>query len=257
MSTPTQNQSNVQPTRNDSPRRAVLVALGLLVAAAIPPLALVEGFKLLQRQLGYGGDLAITYIGGGLIASLAVGLLGVAYHRFHPVTVHAPRWLPTVRETGWILGGMVLSIAAAILIGIGGQLVGAVQPTNFITAAAAERPVLVYGLALFAVLFILAPIEEYFYRGIVQGRLRERMGPVPAIGIVSVGFALGHVPSYWIGGSDLLSLGVLVALVNIAAASVILGAIYERTENLVVVILVHGLVNAIGIGLALVAALGA
>jgi membrane protease YdiL (CAAX protease family) len=80
---------------------------------------------------------------------------------------------------------------------------------------------------------------------------------VPAIAIVSVGFALGHVPSYWIGGSDLLSLGVLFALLSIGVGSVIFGVIYERTQNLVVVIVIHSLVNAISFSLALVAALGA
>lgn len=257
MFTTTQSQADAQSTTTDSPKRAILVALGLLFTAAIPPLALVEGFKLVQIQLGYGGDLAITYIGGGLLASIAVGLLGVVYRRIHSVTVHVPRWLPTLRETGWIVAGILLSIVVSVLVGIGVQLLNAVPPTNFITAAAADRPVLVYGLALFGVLFILAPIEEYFYRGIVQGRLREQVGPVLAIGIVSIGFALGHVPSYWIGGSDLLSPGIFLALASIAFASVILGAIYERTRNLVVVIIVHGLVNAIGISLALIAALGA
>ncbi|WP_141212018.1 MULTISPECIES: CPBP family intramembrane glutamic endopeptidase [unclassified Halorubrum] len=257
MSTSNHNQPDIQPRTADSPRRAILVALGLLFAAAIPPLAIVEGFKLVQAQFGYGGDLAFTYIGGGLLATIAIGLIGVAYHRIRPVTVHVPRWLPTVRESGWIVAGIVISLVAAILIEIGMQLVNAIPPTNFITAAAAERPVLVYGFALLGVLFIVGPIEEYFFRGIVQGRLREQMGPVPAIAIVSVGFTLGHVPSYWIGGSDLLSLGVFFALLSIAVGSVILGAIYERTQNLVVVIAIHSLINAIGVSLALVAALGA
>jgi len=257
MSTSTHNQSDVQPRTADSQRRAILVALGLLFAAAIPPLALVEGFKLVQTQFGYGGDLAITYIGGGLLATIAIGLIGVAYHRVRPVTVHVPRWLPTLRESGWIVAGIVISFVAAILIGIGIQSLNAIPPTHFAAAAAAERPVLIYGLAIVAALFIIGPIEEYFYRGIVQGRLREQMGPVAAISIVSVGFALGHVPSYWIGGSDLLSLGVFFALLSIAVTSVVLGAIYERTQNLVVVIVIHSLINAISFSLALVAALGA
>jgi hypothetical protein len=257
MSTSTYNQPDIQPRTADSPRRAILVALGLLFAAAIPPLAIVEGFKLVQAQFGYSGDLAVTFIGGGLLATIAIGLLGLAYHRVRPVTVHVPRWLPTLREGGWIVAGIVISFVAALLIGIGMQVLDATPPTNFSAAAAAERPVLVYGLAVVGALFIIGPIEEYFYRGIVQGRLREQMGPVAAIAIVSVGFALGHVPSYWIGGSDFLSVGVLFALLSIAVASVILGAIYERTQNLVVVIVIHSLINAISFSVALVAALGA
>jgi hypothetical protein len=257
MSTTIHGQADVLSPANDSPRRAILVALGLLFAAAIPPLAIVEGFKLVQAQFGYGGDLAVTFIGGGLLATIAIGLLGFAYHRIRPVTVHVPRLLPTLRESGWIVAGIVISFVAAILIAIGMQVLNAVPPKNFSAAAAAERPVLVYGLSIVGALFIIGPIEEYFYRGIVQGRLREQMGPVPAIAIVSVGFALGHVPSYWIGGSELLSLGVFFALLSIAVASVILGAIYERTQNLVVVIVIHSLINGISFSVALVAALGA
>ena len=257
MSTTIHAQADGESPDTDSPRQAILVALGLLFAAAIPPLAIVEGFKLVQAQFGYGGDLAITFIGGGLLATVAVGLLGVAYHRVRPVTVHVPRWLPTVRESGWIVAGIGILVVTTLLIQVGMQVFNAAPPMNFSGAAAAERPVLVYGLAIVGTLFIIGPIEEYFYRGIVQARLREQMGPVPAIAIVSVGFALGHVPSYWIGGSDLLSLGVLFALLSIGVASVIFGAIYERTQNLVVVIVIHSLINAIGFSLALVAALGA
>ena len=257
MSTSTNSQPDVQLRTADSAKRTVLVALGLLFAAAIPPLAIVEGFKLVQAQFGYGGDLAITFIGGGLLATIAIGLLGIAYHHIRPVAVHVPRRLPTLREGGWIVAGVVIMFAAAIAIQIGMQVLNVASPTNFSAAAAAERPVLVYGLAIVGALFIIGPIEEYFYRGIVQGRLREQMGPVPAIAIVSVGFALGHVPSYWIGGSDLLSLGVFFALLSIGIGSVIFGAIYERTQNLVVVIVIHSLVNAISFSLALIAALGA
>lgn len=257
MSTSTHTQQDVQPRTADSPWRAIFVALGLLFAASIPPLAILEGFKLVQTQFGYGGDLAVTFIGGGLLATIAIGLFGVAYHRVRPVTVYVPRWLPTLRESGWIVAGVVIMFGAAILLSVGMQLLGATPPTNISAAAAAERPVLVYGAAIIGALFIIGPVEEYFFRGIVQGRLREQMGPVPAIAIVSVGFALGHVPSYWIGGSDLLSLGVLFALLSIGVASVIFGAIYEHTQNLVVVIVIHSLVNAISFSLALVAALGA
>lgn len=257
MSTTIHSQADAQSRGIDSPRRAILVALGLLFAAAIPPLAIVEGFKLVQAQFGYGGDLAVTFVGGGLLATIAIGLIGVAYHRLRPVTVHVPRRLPTLREGGWVVAGIAISFVAAILIGVGIQVLNVVPPTNFSAAAAAERPVLIYGLAIVGALFIIGPIEEYFYRGIVQGRLREQMGPVAAIAIVSVGFALGHVPSYWIGGSDLLSLGVFFALLSIAAGSVVLGAIYERTRNLVVVIVIHSLINAISFSLALLAALGA
>nr|WP_303647111.1 CPBP family intramembrane glutamic endopeptidase [Haloarchaeobius salinus] len=111
---------------------------------------------------------------------------------------------------------------------------------------------MVYGLLLVGNLLLIGPAEELLFRGVIQGRLRESFGPALAIGITSLGFALSHVPSYWIGGSDLLTSGVFFALLGIAAGGIILGGIYERTKNLIVVALIHGLINAIAVGLTLV-----
>jgi len=52
-----------------------------------------------------------------------------------------------------------------------------------------------------------------------------------------------------------LSVSVAAALFGIAATGMVLGAIYERTESLLIVTIIHGLVNALGIALALTALL--
>lgn len=114
------------------------------------------------------------------------------------------------------------------------------------------------GVQIYTIFFVgnlifIAPIEEFLFRGVIQGRLRESFGPIVAISITSIGFALGHIPSYWFGGSALASVSVAGALLGIAAGGFVLGAIYERTESLLIVSIIHGLLNSIGIGIALLA----
>jgi membrane protease YdiL (CAAX protease family) len=106
---------------------------------------------------------------------------------------------------------------------------------------------------LIANFLFIAPIEEFLFRGVVQGRLRESVGAIAAISTTSIGFGLTHIPSYWFGGSDLLSVGVWGAVLGISTTGFVLGYVYERTDSLLTVSIIHGLVNAIGIGLALLA----
>lgn len=229
--------------------RAVVVAVALLGAAAISTQGIIEGFKLLQAAVGYGDNLTLTYIVGGALATLSYILIALVYLHYRPVVIHAPLRRPSGREVGWIVGGIIAAFVAAILIDAMGTVLGAEGAVNFATAAAVGNPLLVYGLLLIGNIVLIGPAEELLFRGVIQGRLRENFGPVIAIGITSVGFAFSHVPSYWIGGSDLVSLGVGFALLGIAAGGIILGVIYERTENLVVVALIHGLINAVGVGI--------
>lgn len=232
--------------------RAFLVAIALLGAAAISTQGIIEGFKLLQTSLGYGDNLTITYLVGGALATFSYIVIAIVYLRYRPVAIHAPLRRPTLREVGWIVGGIIVAFSAAILIEAIGAVVGAEGATNFATAAAVGNPLLVYGLLLVGNIVLIGPAEELLFRGVIQGRLRESFGPAIAIGITSLGFALSHVPSYWIGGSDLFTLGVLFALLGIAVGGIILGTIYERTKNLIVVALIHGLINAVGVGITLI-----
>lgn len=247
--------SDSRVSTGDRRLRALLVGIGLLATAAIATQVVVSAFAFGQSALGYGDSLVLTYLVGGTLATLSYVVLALAYLRYRRVEIHVPRRLLTLRETGWVLGGVVVSFAAALVLSVLGGVLGAREGTNFLAAAAAENPLLVYGVFLVGTVLVIAPAEELLFRGVVQGRLRESFGPVAAIGITAVGFALTHVPSYWIGGSETLSVGVVLALVTIAAGGAILGAIYERTGNLAVVVLVHGLTNALFVLPSLVAAL--
>lgn len=95
------------------------------------------------------------------------------------------------------------------------------------------------GYAAVSILFV-GPGEELLHRGVIQGRLRDAFGPLVSIVAASAVFAAAHV--FGLSGSPA---GVWFAVGTIFAISLVLGYAYERTGNLVVVMAIHGLYNAI------------
>ncbi|SEH40092.1 hypothetical protein SAMN05192561_101589 [Halopenitus malekzadehii] len=235
--------------------RTFLTAVALLAISSFGGLLIIDGFSRLQPLVGLGDSFALTFLVGGGLATLWFAAVGVAYLRFRPVTIHYDLRWPTLRDGGWILGGLAGIIVVSLLAEVVVNLFGSGSATNISTAAAIENPVFIYSVFLVGNLLFIAPIEEFLFRGVIQGRLRESFGTITAITITSVGFGLTHIPSYWFGGSDLLSVGVWGAVVSIAATGFILGYLYERTNSLLTVSIIHGLVNTVGIGLALLAVL--
>ena len=235
--------------------RTFLTAVALLTISSVGGLLIVDGFSRFQLLVGLGDSLALTFLVGGGLATLWFAVVGVAYLRFRPVTVHYDLRWPTLQDGRWILAGLAAIVAVSLLTEVVVSLFGSGPATNISSAAAVENPVLIYSVFLVGNLLLIAPIEEFLFRGVIQGRLGESFGAITAITVTSVGFGLTHIPSYWFGGSDLLSASVWGAVVSIAATGFILGYVYERTNSLLTVSIIHGLVNAIGIGLALLTVL--
>lgn len=98
---------------------------------------------------------------------------------------------------------------------------------------------------------LVGPAEELLFRGAIQGRLRRSFGPAASILLASGFFASIHVFNF--GGSPG---AVVFATGIIAVVGAILGIAYERTGNLTVSILAHGLYNAILMTVAYVSAVG-
>lgn len=94
----------------------------------------------------------------------------------------------------------------------------------------------------FAVFFVVAwlvaaPAEELLFRGVIQGRLRETMGPVGAVTIAAIIFALMHVLFGVIEGQPI---GAIVGWgIETLVSGLVFGAAYERTKNLVVPSMIH------------------
>jgi len=113
-------------------------------------------------------------------------------------------------------------------------------------AAHATAPVVVHTLSLHAVQMaqslIVAPvIEELFFRGVVQSRLRARGGlgggPWIAIGLTAACFGLAHLWSASVAHAAM-----------VLAPALVIGWAYERTRSIGLCIALHSAANAVWIG---------
>ena len=173
---------------------------------------------------------------------IAYFLIGAAYLRWRrgstpfDTTLYDVR-LPTLRDLGWVVGGLVgLIVLLLTVVTIAAQF-GLQPSTNSAETIARADPALALFLALNA-LVLNGPAEEFLFRGIIQGLFREAYGVLPGILLSSAAFGVVHYISLS-GGS------VAYTLVVIATLGIALGALYEWTENLLVPSLVHGLFNAL------------
>lgn len=92
---------------------------------------------------------------------------------------------------------------------------------------------------IFVSVLVVGPIEELLFRGVVQGLLRRALSAWPAILLAAALFGLVHVWAVQ-GATDQQLVYAVVATV----LGVVLGYLYERTGNVVVPGLAHGLYNA-------------
>jgi membrane protease YdiL (CAAX protease family) len=148
--------------------------------------------------------------------------------------------MPTLRDAAWAIGGLVALFAGYLAISAIVSLLSVAPAENSIVAAGRENPNLVPLLIPLAIL-IVGPSEELLFRGAIQGVLRRSYSAIPAIGIASLLFGVAHVFAL-LGGP--LS-GILVYISVTFVLGMILGVIYERTGNILVPSLVHGVYNAI------------
>jgi len=95
-------------------------------------------------------------------------------------------------------------------------------------------------LAVLSILLI-GPVEELLFRGLIQNYVRPALGGVGAVVWTSLLFAVVHLPAYF---TDTLETAAL-SLVVVFALSLVLGAVYERYRNIVLVMAIHGLYNAV------------
>lgn len=207
---------------------------------------------------GLGVELSpAAFIVLGLVFTQGVGCAGIAlaYSRYRPAIsrffrdrfgrVDAPErfdfgfGLPSLRDLGIVIVGYFLAFGGAI---VGAIVVSQLQVDTGANQAAEvgmENPEVLL-LLIPASILIIGPGEELLFRGVVQGRLREVMGPVSAIAIASVIFAGLH----WFAISGGSPTGNLVALGILVVPSIVFGAAYEYTGNILVPSLIHGIYNA-------------
>lgn len=157
--------------------------------------------------------------------------------------------LPSLRELGWIVGGFVFIYAALIGLSVLITALGLDVAANDAITQGQQTPQ--YLLYLIPIAFLFnAPAEELLFRGIIQGLFRQSYGVVPGVVLASVLFGGVHFVAVGGSGSKLVYVAIAIVL------GLVLGALYELTDNLAVPIGAHAVFNAVQFYIAYLSATG-
>lgn len=213
----------------------ILVAVTMLVGSVAVGIGLSTGVAIvlgtvLGQYLGFAG-LALTYLRRrGFTWDQIKRYLGVR--------------TPTARELGLVVLGQLAIFAILIVVGIFFEfldLEGAENEGADAAAGAVEAEPLLFIAIVLGMFLVVGPCEELLFRGGMQGRLRERFSAPAAIVLTSAVFAPVHVVA--LAGGSIVA--ILVTISVLFVTSLVLGAVYEYTGNIVVPTLLHGLHNTI------------
>lgn len=217
------------------------VGLGVLGIALGFLLVLLAGLSLTLVNVTITPVLSIAL---SLFLVQGIGLMGVAYAYLRRRNISLGSIgvrLPSLRQLGVAAGAFVVSIIYLMVAGVIIQALGAQTAENNVVSMGMENPEILLWLIPGAYIFI-GPGEELLFRGVIQSRIREVFSPVAGVVVASIIFAAVHLPALSFGAPLSAKLTTLVVLMG---PSLILGASYEYTDNLVVPILIHGSYDAL------------
>jgi membrane protease YdiL (CAAX protease family) len=244
---------------------AVVVAVGLAAAAILAPIVVSIGLALVGGV--FVGILAPSLLTDPPFVAVAAVVIVLVLAQFAWFVVFGLWYLrrrgfsreqivsylgierPTARQVGLIIGTAVAMVVAAgvlssVLLEVVELLGFDVEPAeNQSTQILEDNPnpaLLVGGILL--MFLVVGPAEELLFRGVIQGRLRERLPAWSAIAIASVVFGSIHLFALGGGGG---AAGMATTIAVLSTVAVALGGVYEYTGNVVVAALTHGLYNSI------------
>ncbi|SEW27321.1 CPBP family intramembrane glutamic endopeptidase [Natrinema salifodinae] len=239
--------------RTDGPLRSTLVAAALaILGLGAQQVTTLPAFLLDPRLIDAPTEASIA----SRALLLILGFVGLALVGGLYLAVSGRGWsyvdlrFPTRREWGYVLAGIVGSIAFYVLISLLVQALSLPTAENQVSMYIGDDQTMV--LVMIAIVFLFnAPTEEFLYRNIVQKRLYDAFSRLQAVAIASVIFGLIHLPVYATLSESLLATTVPVAVVVGGAA--IFGFLYAKTENLLVPIAAHAVFNGVQFGLLYIA----
>lgn len=214
--------------------RAVGIAIGLTILAVLFSAVVGVLFAVPLFVLGFEFESTVVFVTlllGGQVGFFAAGYLYVRRYDLEVRTAQLNR-----RDLMYAGGGTVVALVFASVMGVVMEVIG-LTPESVLEEFVTADPLILIWLALLSIV-VVAPAEEYLFRGVIQGRLRKTFTPVGAILGASLLFGSIHF------GNSVGSLGTVVGwALLIAGVGVIMGAIYERTNNLIVPIIAHAVYN--------------
>ncbi|MFH5802204.1 lysostaphin resistance A-like protein [Haladaptatus sp. CMAA 1911] len=145
--------------------------------------------------------------------------------------------MPTKGQFGWILGSAIVMLAI-------GAVITMVSTHTGITTGRVDQELLTGSQSTVLILAVLAfiviaPAEEYFFRGVIQRRMMRSFSTPVAILIGALIFVLPHAVGY-IGNIE----GIVLLSMAPFSLAIITGILYEKFDNLSIPILCHGIYNA-------------
>lgn len=216
---------------------AVVLAVGLFVAALLLSRAAT---RTATAVFAVGDPGTVPRLLVGVLALQVVGF-GTAGGLFLATRDCGVRSALRLREpSAWTVFygtavGLALMIVASAATGLFTLL--DVEPAESAVGAADDPR---FYLVLFVVsTFVAVPMEEVFFRGVVQRSLDERAPTTVAVGVASLCFMLVHT------GADVGAGGEAIALGMFFSFGVVLGVGYHWTENLLVPIIGHVVFNGV------------
>lgn len=148
--------------------------------------------------------------------------------------------VPTLRDAGYAVGGVVVLLVALIAFSQALRLLGLEAATSSVEELARQNPSFLLLMVPLSFLTI-GPSEEFLYRNLIQKYLYDGFGEVRAVVLTSAVFGVVHFSQYSTGTPTQTLLSLLLVFV----LSTLLGASYLKTENLLVPVFIHGAFNAI------------
>ena len=175
-----------------------------------------------------------------ILQGLGFGIAVGGYLKLSGRTDLVKARFPDLRDLAATVAGVILLLLALAAVSVVFSQFGIETAQNEIERIGNANPeVMLYMIPL--AFLVIGPGEELLFRGAIQGLFRESYAAIPAIAISSALFAVAHITALTAG-----SLGAKAATISaLFALSIILGVVYEYTDNLVVPSLVHGAYDAI------------
>ena len=175
-----------------------------------------------------------------ILQGLGFGIAVAGYIKISERTDLVKVRVPGLRDVAATVAGVILLLLALAGVSFVFSQFNVQTAQNEIERIGNANPeVMLYMIPL--AFLVIGPGEELLFRGAIQGLFRESYAPIPAIAISSALFAVAHITALTAG-----SIGAQAATISaLFALSLILGATYEYTDNLVVPALVHGAYDAI------------
>lgn len=222
-----------KPTRKT---RALGVALGLTIAAL--GLSVVASILIAIPLFISGLDIESTAVIVSLLIGGQIGFFAVGYLYVRRYSLSIPIDRPERRDLGYAIGGAIAALIFAT--GASGVLTWlGLTPGAVLEEIITQNPIVALWMAFLSIV-VVAPVEEYLFRGVIQGRLRRTFSAPSAIILASVLFGSLHFGNYVGSVSTVVGWSLLIVGVG-----VIFGSLYERTDTLIVPIIAHALYNTV------------